>query len=176
MFWSPMFRSLCMELRRPPDPGVRSWVRVTETDRTLLSVDVACDIASSTEVFIFTVSRCATLASFISKSRSRLSSTAPCDTNFFMMSSIVHQIFLWSSGTSTILMFIKEILSWSPTMTSALWFKCTCSLLINLDITGSEELSISGGTKVLSRLSGEPGSAPVNSSVTSVPAVGIVPT
>ena len=48
---------------RPPDTGVIIWVRVAETDPTLAAVYVACAIAPSTEVFIFTVSRCASLAS-----------------------------------------------------------------------------------------------------------------
>ena len=46
-----MFRLLCLELIRPPAPGVISWVRVADTVPTLADVDVACAIASSTEVF-----------------------------------------------------------------------------------------------------------------------------
>ena len=43
--------------------------------------------------------------------RSILSSTDPCDTNFFMMYPIAHQIFEWSSGMYPILLFIKEMLA-----------------------------------------------------------------
>ena len=100
-----------MELRQSPAPVVRSWVIVAEIDSTLADVDVACSIASSTEVLIFKVSRCAYMASFIRKSRSRLSSTAQCETNLFIMSPIAHKIVVWYSGTSPILLFIKEMLT-----------------------------------------------------------------